>query len=77
MPVAKSELWVTPDGAQWRVSRPATGEILGEFAGREEAVQEARKIAQREAATLIRLETENGTSEAVPLLGKDPATEVG
>lgn len=76
MPVVNSELWVKQDGTQWRVSRPATGEILGEFAGREEAIQEARKVAQREPATLIRLETENGTSEAVPLLGKDPATEV-
>ena len=58
------------------LSKAKTGEILGEFAGREEAIQEARKVAQREPATLIRLETENGTSEAVPLLGKDPATEV-
>lgn len=77
MPAAKSELWVSQDGTQWRVSRPATGEILGEFAGREEAVQEARKIAQREPTTLIRLETANGASEAVPLLGNDPAAEVG
>lgn len=74
---SNSELWVTQDGTRWRVSRSATGEILGDFAGRAEAIQEARKIAQREPATMVKVQAADGSGEKVPLLGRDPAEEVG
>jgi hypothetical protein len=74
----RSELWICPvDGRRWRIQRAGTGQTLGEFAGRAEAIREARLIAQREPATSVKFEHANGTMEEVPLLGRDPAAEKG
>lgn len=72
-----SELWITEVEDGWTIRRTDTGEMLGAYEGRAEAVQEARKIAQREPDTAVKMEHRNGTVEDVPLLGRDPITEKG
>jgi hypothetical protein len=73
LPDAHSELWVRPVEGRWRIHRAGTGQMLGEYEGRAEAIQEARLIAQREPHTIVKLEHANGTMETVPLLGRGPA----
>jgi Uncharacterized protein conserved in bacteria (DUF2188) len=77
LPDVHSELLISPSGKLWRIHRAGTGQVLGEFEGRAEAIQEARLIAQREPGTSVKFERANGTMEEVPLLGRDPATEKG
>lgn len=72
-----SELWITEVKDGWAVRRPDSGEVLGTYEGRAEATQEARKIAQREPDTSVKMEHRNGTVENVPLLGRDPIAEKG
>lgn len=69
LPDTRSELWVRPIDGRWRIHRAGTGQVLGEYEGRAEAIQEARLIAQREPHTTVKFELANGTMETVPLLG--------
>jgi hypothetical protein len=74
---AQTELWVSPAGGRWCVRRAGTDQRLGDYAGRAEAIQEARKLAQRQPGMTVRVERANGTFEDVPLLGPDPMSEKG
>ncbi len=77
LPDTHTELWVRPAGGRWRIQRAGTGQILGEYEGRAEAIQEARLIAQREPDTAVKFEHANGTMEIVPLLGPGSASGQG
>lgn len=64
-------------GRRWQIRRAGTDRILAEHNARNEAVLEAREIAQRERNTHVHVQRLDGSFEHVPLLGRDPVEEKG
>jgi hypothetical protein len=65
------------NGKRWQIRRAGTHQILAEHNARNEAVLEAREIAQRERNTHVRVQLLDGSFEHVPLFGRDPIEEKG
>jgi hypothetical protein len=64
-------------GERWQIRRAGTNQILAEHNARNEAVLEAREIAQRERNTHVHVQRLDGSLEHVPLFGRDPIEEKG